>query len=235
MRLVTSGIFLAGYCCPQTVRPVSEFVPETGFFQYSKKMQLLKQGAEAKVYITTHNDNPTIAKERLVKSYRLPELDTRLSKARIKQEVRCLKVCRENGISAPEVYHVDTANRMIYMQLVNGPSLRDFIIDKVAKQERQVILDLAKKLGKILTRIHALNMVHGDLTTSNILVDESGKELVMIDFGLAFTTTSVEDKVRSSLCQPFQAVDLYVLERALSSTHPDSHDIVCFERIIRVV
>jgi TP53 regulating kinase-like protein len=34
----------------------------------------------------------------------------------------------------------------------------------------------------------------------------------LIDFGLSFVSTLVEDK----------AVDLYVLERAFASTHPDS-------------
>lgn len=35
---------------------------------------------------------------------------------------------------------------------------------------------------------------------------------VLIDFGLAYNSNLIEDK----------AVDLYVLERAFSSTHPDS-------------
>jgi tRNA A-37 threonylcarbamoyl transferase component Bud32 len=35
---------------------------------------------------------------------------------------------------------------------------------------------------------------------------------VLIDFGLAYTSSLTEDK----------AVDLYVLERAFASTHPDS-------------
>jgi TP53 regulating kinase-like protein len=184
-------------------------------------MELIKQGAEAKVYKTMHNNLPAILKERLVKTYRIPELDKKLTKARIKQEARCLKVCKENGVATPEVYRVDKDTtgtlRTIIMEFIPGPSLHDFI-DANINDKRDEVTDLAKQLGRILTKIHGLNMVHGDLTTSNIIVDTSctPSRLVMIDFGLASTTTSVEDK----------AVDLYVLERAFSSTHPNTEDIV---------
>ena len=54
-------------------------------------------------------------------------------------------------------------------------------------------------------------LVHGDLTTSNFMVDEEPRVFVL-DFGLAYYGGDVED------C----AVDLYVLERAMLSTHPRS-------------
>ena len=60
--------------------------------------------------------------------------------------------------------------------------------------------------------MHQNNIIHGDLTTSNMLlkgpVDDL--DLVMIDFGLGYVENVAEDK----------GVDLYVLERALLSTHP---------------
>ena len=67
---------------------------------------------------------------------------------------------------------------------------------------------LARKVGRAVAKLHDGGVVHGDLTTSNMIVREDG-ELVLIDFGLAYTTALAEDK----------AVDLYVLERAISSAH----------------
>ena len=41
--------------------------------------KLLKQGAEARVYSCLFFDRPAVVKERFVKSYRLPELDKKLT------------------------------------------------------------------------------------------------------------------------------------------------------------
>ena len=67
-------------------------------------------------------------------------------------------------------------------------------------------------IASTLATLHDGGLVHGDLTTSNMLLrqNEDGKrDLVLIDFGLSFNSTLAEDK----------AVDLYVLERALLSLH----------------
>jgi len=81
--------------------------------------------------------------------------------------------------------------------------------------------DLAVSIGATLAKLHTNNIVHGDLTTSNMMLRNNGS-LVLLDFGLSFTSSQVEDK----------AVDLYVLERALSSTHPNS-DLLA-EKILEV-
>ena len=81
-------------------------------------------------------------------------------------------------------------------------------------EARAGLVTLARTIGATVARLHAAGLIHGDITTSNILVDTSKRELelVMIDFGLSFQEGSAEDK----------GVDLYVLERALLSTHPDT-------------
>jgi TP53 regulating kinase-like protein len=71
---------------------------------------------------------------------------------------------------------------------------------------------IAQEIGKVLGKLHATNIIHGDLTTSNMLLVNNGKDIptvVLIDFGLSHVESSIEDK----------GVDLYVLERALISTH----------------
>ncbi|RXW17144.1 hypothetical protein EST38_g8711 [Candolleomyces aberdarensis] len=79
---------------------------------------------------------------------------------------------------------------------------------------------LMELIGVELAKLHKADIIHGDLTTSNMMLRHPSTfqspgcptELVLIDFGLSFVSTLVEDK----------AVDLYVLERAFASTHPDS-------------
>eukprot|EP00708_Paratrimastix_pyriformis_P004771 GAFH01003698.1.p5 GENE.GAFH01003698.1~~GAFH01003698.1.p5 ORF type:complete len:114 (+),score=35.05 GAFH01003698.1:549-890(+) len=72
--------------------------------------------------------------------------------------------------------------------------------------------EAARKIGGTIARLHNAGICHGDLTTSNMMFRDDSADLVLIDFGLAFMSSSAEDK----------AVDLYVLERALLATHPNS-------------
>ncbi|KAL1450904.1 hypothetical protein WDU94_003215 [Cyamophila willieti] len=67
---------------------------------------------------------------------------------------------------------------------------------------------LSLQIGQTLSTMHANNIIHGDLTTSNMIVDRNNC-LVLIDFGLSVIKVSTEDK----------AVDLYVLKRAILSLH----------------
>ena len=69
-----------------------------------------------------------------------------------------------------------------------------------------------RRIGGAIARLHDAGYVHGDLTTSNMMLRDGGGDIVLIDFGLSFGNPTPEDK----------AVDLYVLERALRSTHEES-------------
>lgn len=64
-----------------------------------------------------------------------------------------------------------------------------------------------RNVGEIIGKLHLNDMIHGDLTSSNILLQD--QDPVLIDFGLSSYSGLAEDK----------AVDLYVLERAIVSTH----------------
>ncbi|CAG8628534.1 578_t:CDS:2 [Paraglomus occultum] len=174
---------------------------------------LVKQGAEARIYTTSFLTRTAIAKERFKKAYRHPTLDKKLTDRRLVQEARCLVKCRSIGIDAPAVYFVDLENRTIYMEYIEGKTVNDLLADgsKITAEESD---ELARKIGEALAKMHAAEMIHGDLTTSNLLIRDANNSLAIIDFGLSFITTcSIEDK----------AVDLYVLERTFLSTHPHAH------------
>lgn len=78
-------------------------------------------------------------------------------------------------------------------------------------------------IGEAIGAMHSIDVIHGDLTTSNMLLRRANDatqaassnlslpSIALIDFGLSYVSTLIEDK----------AVDLYVLERALASTHPE--------------
>lgn len=92
------------------------------------------------------------------------------------------------------------------------------------------VMGLMGRIGRAVGRMHEVGVVHGDLTTSNLMLRDAGEdvvngetdrqerqvnlegEIVLIDFGLAGQSVQDEDK----------AVDLYVLERAFGSTHPEA-------------
>lgn len=88
---------------------------------------------------------------------------------------------------------------------------------------------LMGQVGAAVGLMHSKGVVHGDLTTSNLMLrpregqQAEGLEgdMVLIDFGLA--SQSVQDEDR--------AVDLYVLERAFGSTHPGAEAL--FEEVLK--
>lgn len=182
---------------------------------------LTKQGAEARIYSATLLSRPVIIKERFKKSYRHPTLDEKLTHRRTCQEVRSIARCRKAGISTPVIYFVDYSSHKIYMEnVLNSTPVRDFLNVKLPKgvegssPEFQSLDSLANRLGSILARMHSVDVIHGDLTTSNMLLRENDGDIVLIDFGLSYISSLVEDK----------GVDLYVLERALLSTHPNTEE-----------
>ncbi|XP_040465472.1 EKC/KEOPS complex subunit TP53RK [Falco naumanni] len=181
-------------------------------------LRLVQQGAEAHVYRGLFLGRPAVAKLRVPKRYRHPALEERLSRRRTAQEARSLLRCRRAGIAAPVVYFVDYATNSIYLEdIVDSVTVQDYIYSvQQSGNDTGSLLTLAEKMGELLARMHDEDLIHGDLTTSNILLRSPTEklDLVLIDFGLSFISGLPEDK----------GVDLYVLEKAFLSTHPDTED-----------
>jgi TP53 regulating kinase-like protein len=95
------------------------------------------------------------------------------------------------------------------MDFVDSPTMRDYInsVRDLADQKDALAAALGE-IGRIIAAMHDMGVIHGDLTTSNMMRQGDG-QIVVIDFGLASSSSNTEDK----------AVDLYVLERAFTSTH----------------
>ncbi|MBI4144443.1 Kae1-associated serine/threonine protein kinase [Candidatus Woesearchaeota archaeon] len=155
-------------------------------------MKQIAQGAEAILY----ENKLTVLKIRPKKNYRIAEIDDAIRKGRTKREIKILEKLKSEGICVPRI--IKSADFEIIMERVNGKKLRD-VLDKH--------VEYAKELGKIVGKMHAVGIIHGDLTTSNVLV-EKGK-LWLIDFGLSYFSAKDEDR----------AVDLHVFHQALESSH----------------
>jgi N6-L-threonylcarbamoyladenine synthase/protein kinase Bud32 len=153
-----------------------------------------RRGAEAVVTI----DDDTVMKRRVSKSYRVAALDTRLITERTRAEARLIAAARKAGVPTPILY--DVTGDTIMMETVEGTILRD-----------APTLENLERAGVAVGRLHAAGIVHGDLTTSN-MIERDGR-CVLIDFGLAHTSSEIEDR----------GVDLHVLFQTLESTteNPD--------------
>ncbi|MFH0870743.1 MAG: KEOPS complex kinase/ATPase Bud32 [archaeon] len=163
-------------------------------------MREIARGAEAVIF----EDKETVIKQRFKKGYRIAELDDELRSQRTKRESNLL---RKIKIAHPKLIdHDDKEN--IVMEKIHGEKLRD-VLDKRP--------ELARRAGEMVAELHNQHIIHGDLTTSNMILDEEDN-LVFIDFGLSFQSQKVEDK----------AVDIHLFKQALNSKH---HTV--YERALR--
>lgn len=184
-----------------------------------KSTSLFKQGAEGRIFQISYLGKPAILKERFKKKYRNEDLDNHLTKERIRAEARSILKCKNAGIHTPAVYLVDFEKRRIVMEFIeNSETVSDYITEfssnsnKSNEESNEELNRLSIEIGRTIGKMHVNNIIHGDLTTSNILLkhlNHSEYQVFLIDFGLSHIKSSDEDK----------AVDLYVLERALTSKH----------------
>lgn len=165
-------------------------------------MNIIYRGAEAVLYKDKYLDIPVVRKERKSKKYRLKGIDEKIRKHRVKKESRMMKKSRE-AVKTPYILEVDPETSTITMEEIQGKTLKERI-----KEGKEDIEETGKELGKIMKKLHGKNIVHNDLTTSNMIRDKEG-HIYFIDFGLAEDTEKTEDK----------AMDLLVFKKMLKSTH----------------
>lgn len=179
-------------------------------------MQVLKRGAEAILYLDELFGETVLVKERIRKSYRLEKIDLSLRKFRTRKEVKLLTEARKIGVPTPKVLDVDEKVGKIVMEFIDGTLVKDFL-DEADKDE---IEGICEKIGKLIGRLHSFGIIHGDPTTSNMII--KGEKIYFIDFGLGDFSNRIEDK----------AVDLRLLHDSMNATHPKILKI-CWESVVR--
>jgi len=157
---------------------------------------LIAQGAEAKLY----RDRNVVVKERISKSYRIAEIDSKLRKERTRTEARLIRALERAGVPVPAVLKEDDKGMVLELEFIDGEKVRDYL-------EKTSDVDICRQIGILTEKMHNAGIVHGDLTTSNLIFKD--KKVYLIDLGLGDFSDRIEDK----------AVDLHLFKECLVSKH----------------
>jgi len=155
-------------------------------------------GAEA---IVLKRGNELI-KRRIKKAYRIYKIDEKIRKLRTRSEAKLIEKVSKI-IKTPVIKKVDEKNKEIFLDFIEGKKISEKLEEFSLKKQKEI----CKKIGETTARIHDRNIIHGDLTTSNMILKNN--EIYFIDFGLGFISNKIEDK----------AVDLHLLRQALEAKH----------------
>ena len=167
------------------------------------KQKLIFQGAEARVYLI----DKKVLKQRISKSYRHPNLDESLRKSRTKKEAKILEKAISLKINVPNIIKQDKFD--LEIEYISGEKLSDNLNFYSKEKQNNVI----KEAGKQISLLHKNDIIHGDLTTSNMILSKENK-VSIIDFGLGYISKKIEDK----------AVDLHLIKQALEAKHFKNHE-----------
>jgi len=144
--------------------------------------------------------NGNLIKRRIKKLYRTPVLDEKLRKQRTKSEAKLLEKAGK-FIQVPKVKKIDDNSKEIDMEFIEGKKLSEHL-DSLPNAE-----SVCRQIGIQIAKLHDADIIHGDLTTSNMILSKD--KLYFIDFGLGFNSAKIEDK----------AVDLHLIKQALEAKH----------------
>ncbi|MBU0762258.1 MAG: Kae1-associated serine/threonine protein kinase, partial [Candidatus Altiarchaeota archaeon] len=167
-------------------------------------MEEIAKGAEANLYLT----DGLLVKKRVEKKYRHRTLDEELRRQRTNREAKNMERALKAGVNTPKVLSVDEKNNTLKMEYVEGRLLKElFDADEGVEQHSQ-------KIGEQLRILHGANIIHNDLTTSNMIF--SNGKIFFLDFGLSIHSTRLEDK----------AMDLVVFKKSIHATHTKQADTI---------
>lgn len=164
-------------------------------------VKLIKQGAEAKLFLKREDAQDLIIKDRIKKNYRIRQIDEKIRKSRTSLESNLLSEARRVGVPTPQIF--ETSKNKILMQFIDGVRIKELL----NKSDKKTIESVCSEIGRSIGKLHSAGIIHGDLTTSNMIIKD--EKVYFIDFGLGFFSRKIED----------QGTDLKLLKEALKSTH----------------
>ena len=167
-------------------------------------VKVVAKGAEADLILDEDwNGRRAIIKRRGPKKYRHPDIDGEIRRTRTVHESEIIHRAKEAGVPTPLIYQVDTADTSIVMEYVEGFKVRNLVPTSSIEDN----VSLFRLIGREAGMLHAAGVIHGDLTTSNMI--KSGDRVFFIDFGLGEVSWETEKR----------GVDVNLMRRMLSSTH----------------
>ena len=162
--------------------------------------KLIAQGAEASIF----EEKNLVIKKRIPKKYRIKQLDDKLRKQRTRTESKLLEKASKI-INVPKL--LKTSVDTLILEKIKGKKL-------ASNLEKLNYQSICKQIGTSLAKLHDNDLIHGDLTTSNMIYNDKNKKIYFIDFGLGFHSSRIEDK----------AVDLHLIKEALEAKHPTIYE-----------
>ena len=187
----------------EEMKKVPEISPEA--FLKLSPVEMLNNGAEALVYLEEGPEGRKIlVKERVPKNYRHKEIDEVIRRERNRTEARLMSEARRGGVSTPIIF--DIGDFKLKMQYIEGLPIKYLITPEISE-----------RVGKLVGKLHSSGIVHGDLTTSNLLLagEKPGEKFYLLDFGLAYFDKGLEAR----------GVDVHVLFQTFESTHRE-HEVL---------
>ncbi|MHA1670780.1 MAG: Kae1-associated kinase Bud32 [Promethearchaeota archaeon] len=181
------------------------------------KGDVMHKGAEASLIHGFWFGKEVIFKQRYPKKYRIEPIDKQIRVTRTLNEARALIKVKKYGLNVPQVFEININTSTIIMKYIEGKKLKDLIFEFDDAKKNKIF----NNIGKFLAKLHQNGHIHGDLTTSNIIITPN-EEIFFIDFGLHEYSKSIEDK----------SVDLHLFKRVLISSHGSDFD-KCFKAFIR--
>ena len=166
--------------------------------------KLLKKGAEASLFLTQWHSRKAVIKVRIPKRYRPSELDLQIRSYRTVHEPQLMHEAKAAGVPTPLIYMINVPQATIIMEYIEGQQVKQ-LLNKLEKPDRHAV---CVQIGESAAYLHRSGLIHGDLTTSNMIQSTDGR-IYFIDFGLGEKNIELEA----------QGVDMHLLKRALQSTH----------------
>jgi TP53 regulating kinase-like protein len=145
--------------------------------------------------LTKWYDKKAISKIRIPKIYRHRMLDDDLRRRRTISESKMIMLAKEFGLRTPYIYFVDPFRAEIIMEFISGK-----------RASKVLTSSICNEIGRFVSTLHLFNIIHGDLTPANFIVN---RKITMIDMGLSFHSTRREDK----------AMDIRLFKEILNSTY----------------
>ncbi len=168
------------------------------------ELTLFKKGAEASLYLAEWHGRKVVIKVRIPKKYRPEPLDKQIRSYRTVHEPQLMHEAKAAGVPTPLIYLINVPQASIIMEFVEGQQIKQ-LLNKVPQNQRR---ELCISIGELIGKLHKQGLIHGDLTTSNMILSPERK-IFFVDFGLGEKNSELEE----------EGVDLHLMKRALQSTH----------------
>ncbi|MFH1451966.1 MAG: RIO1 family regulatory kinase/ATPase [archaeon] len=183
-----------------------------------------------------------ISKQRPPKKYRHEKLDNQIRTRRTKSETKLLTKAKEAKASVPKV--LETNKFEIKIEFIEGEKLSETLNNYPEKKQFQIL----QQLGHQTAILHQNNIIHGDLTTSNVILKTNNQSNLTTpnrgdtknDKVARETPVDEQSSTNSPLVQNLfiidfglgffspkiedKAVDLHLIKQALEAKHYQNHD-----------